>query len=97
MKNNATNAIVGVTRSEESAQPFYREAIHRLLDKAPDGYKLIACLVDDPCELVHHNNPSPDGRTTWGASNICFEGSRARKPEDLLRKWLITRLEEENR
>jgi hypothetical protein len=83
MMKNATVETIG---AEESQKPFCREEIHRLLDKAPDGYKLLARLVEDPCELVQHYDPASNDKTSPIAG----------RPEDFLRKWLITRMAQEN-
>ena len=49
-------ATVEATQADQGA-PFTREAIIGVLDKAPDGYKLLAKLVDDPYELLRDYNP----------------------------------------
>ena len=93
MKKDVT---VEATRVAESEKPFCREAILRVLDKAPDGYKLLARLVEDPCELVQYYDPNAEEKADSVAGDLgCIE-IRVGKPEDLLRKWLITNLTQEN-
>ena len=76
------NATVEASRVEASQKHFCREEIHRLLDKAPDGYKLLARLVEDPCELVQRYDLALNDKTSPIAT----------RPEDFLRKWLISRM-----
>jgi hypothetical protein len=54
MKRLATD---GWAQSDRGT-PFTREDILGILDGAPDGYKLLARLVDDPYELLRDYDPN---------------------------------------
>ena len=86
---------VGTTRTAEPGMPFSREVILGILDEAPDGYKLLAKLVDDPCELLRDYDHSA-GK---GLSASCDAGrakTQLGKLEDQLRTWLVATLQREH-
>jgi hypothetical protein len=74
------SVTAAATQTTQSSVQFSREAILGVLDRAPDGYKLLAKLVDDPCELVRASSPG-DGRTQHA------------KLEGQLRSWLVCALQ----
>lgn len=73
--------------------PISREAVHRVLDKSPDGYKLLARLVDDPCELLRDCEPgSGEG---MGLASRGNGRSLRGKLQEQLREWLVAGLQQE--
>jgi hypothetical protein len=73
--------------------PFSREVILGILDGAPDGYKLLARLVDDPCELLRDYDPS-QGRVLTAPRNGGHTRTQSCKLEEQLRTWLVAALQQ---
>ena len=88
------NAVAEAAWTVETKSQFTREAVLRVLDTAPDGYKLLARLVDDPCDLVRDYDPRSGGRAS--AQGVCGR-SRGAKLQERLRIWLIAGLQQESR
>jgi hypothetical protein len=93
MKNSA---VAEATPTAEMETPFCREAILRVLDRAPDGYKLLAQLIDDPCELVRDYDPNSQENAPSAPGNSCHTRPRASKLHEMLRTWLIAGLKQES-
>jgi len=70
---------------------FSREVILGVLDGAPDGYKLLARLVDDPCELLRDYDPS-QGRVLTSPGNG-HARTQSGKLQEQLRTWLVAALQ----
>ena len=89
-------ALVEATRTAERNTPFAREAILQVLDRAPDGYKFLARLVEDPCELLQGYELNSEEEAALDSGDMRHTKPRVGKSEELLKKWLITRLAREN-
>jgi len=77
----------------ERGVPFSREVILGVLDGAPDGYKLLARLVDDPCELLRGYDPS-QGRVPTAPGNGGHARTQSGKLQEQLRSWLVAAVQQ---
>jgi hypothetical protein len=91
MKHSTT---VNAARTAERGVPFSREVILGVLDAAPDGYKLLARLVDDPCELLRDYDPS-QGRVPTAPGNGGHARTQSDKLQEQLRTWLVAALQQQ--
>jgi hypothetical protein len=89
-----SSAVAEATWPVDTTAPFSREAVLRVLDRAPDGYKLLARLVEDPCDLVSDYDPRTD--ELMAATGTMRPRSRGGKLREQLRAWLIAGLLQEN-
>ena len=71
-------------------QLVQREAVLQVLDKAPDGYKFLARLSDDPCEVLRGYYSGSEKPSSNGLSR---SEARFSKLEEHLKEWLIANLE----
>ena len=84
-----SEVLIEATRTAEMNTPFAREAILQVLDEAPDGYKFLARLVEDPCELLQGYEPNSKEEAALDSGDMCHTKPQVDKPEELLKKWLI--------
>jgi len=92
MKNGASVEATWMTGQRAL---FSREAVDRVLDKSPDGYKLLARLVDDPYELLREYEPGSEGSVSCAVSGPRRGRRRGDKLQEQLRQWLIAGLRQE--
>ena len=90
----SSSAVAEATWPVDRTAPFSREAVFRVLDRAPDGYKLLARLVEDPCDLVSDYDPRNGG--LMAAPGATRPRSRGGKLREQLRAWLIAGLLQES-
>ena len=85
---------VEATRPEERKTPFDREAILQVLDRAPDGYKFLARLAEDPCEVLQEHDLNSMKRAALASSDLRPIEPRDGKLKGRLKEWLIAELQQ---
>ena len=83
-------ATAGWAQSDQGT-PFTREDIQGILDGAPDGYKLLARLVDDPYELLRDCDPNSEEKAPASPGNGHARTQFSRL-EAQLSGWLVATL-----
>ena len=91
----SSSMTVEATRTAVTEAPLSREVILGVLDEAPDGYKLLAQLVDDPCELLRDYDPG-EGQGPSASREVGRAKTQIGKLEDQLRTWLVAAVQRES-
>ena len=81
----------------ERKTPFNREAILQVLDRAPYGYKFLARLAEDPCEVLQEHDLNSMKRAALASGDLRLIESRDGKLKGRLKEWLIAELQEASR